>query len=351
MLWLFAQWLFLLGSIFLFSRCAPSRGTAAAVWVAGLSLSATPFWRFHVERGQVYVLYAFLAALSYWLFLRRWRNAAFAAGLALGALAAMRTTFVFMAVPLLVFRKWRACAGLVCGLAALVLVCAPFAGISTWRSYARAMRLHEGDNLGINQPIGSLYRDRVIEGMDNLRSYMHSPPVNTSVQWFFRYRFQVDVTSGPLTLMMGAAVLSMALLTLLFRDRSPSPALIFMLGSLVVLVSEYFLPAVKPSYVNILWLLPLEFAVLEGRAVAALKRWKRLVALSLLLAGIYFNVAVFVHDGDALLAEALVLLAFLWTAYCLLQETPGRREGRGERAAESAVFLPEAGVALRLRRG
>ncbi|MBC7228949.1 MAG: DUF2029 domain-containing protein [Actinobacteria bacterium] len=320
--WLFVQWLLFLASVFLLSRCAPSRGIAAGVWIAGLLLSATPFWRFHVERGQIYILYAFLIALSFWLYMRRWRHAALASGVALGFLAALRPTFVFMAVPLLVFRKWRSCVGLACGLLALLLICAPFAGISTWESYVRAMRHHEGDNIGLNQPIGSLYRDRLIEGMDNLRSFLRTPIINTSVQWYFKYHFQKDVGSAFLALMMAAVVLLMTLLTLLFRDCAASTAVVYMIGSLTVLVCEYFLPAVKPSYVNVLWLLPLELAVLEYRAIVSLKRWKAGIALLLLLAGIYFNVAVFRYGGDALLAEALVLLAFLWTAFCLLQESP-----------------------------
>lgn len=341
--WLFAQWLMLLGSIFLFARCAPSRGLAAAAWLAGLLFSATPFWRFHVERGQVYVLYAFLAALSYWLYLRRGRNAAFAAGLALGALAALRPTFIFMAVPLLVFRKWKALAGLACGVIAMALLCLPLTGVSAWRSYAEAMRRHEGDNLGLNQPIGSLYGDREIEGMDNLRSYLDSAPVNTSVQWYFRYRLQMDMTSEPLAAMMAAAVLIIALSMMLFRDRAASVTVMYMLGSLTVLVSEYFLPAVKPSYVNVLWLLPLELAVLEGHAFALLRRWKQMVALLMMAAGIYFNVAVFWYKGDALLAEALVLLAFLWTALCLLQESPRAAcRGKVEAPAREAEATRES---------
>ncbi|NPV58098.1 MAG: DUF2029 domain-containing protein [Actinobacteria bacterium] len=339
-LWLMGQWLLLLASIYLFARCAPSRSVAALVWIAGLLLSATPFWRFHVERGQVYALYAFLVALSYWscMRLQARRSAAFAGGLILGALAALRPTFIFMAVPLLVFGKWRICAGMACGLVVLVLICAPFTGISTWRSYVRAMRQHEGDNIGVNQPIGSPYTDRVIEGMDNLGAYMQYPPVNTSVQWYFRYRFQVDVMGGPLVLMMAAAVLLLAFITLPFRGRAASMAAIYMMGSLTVLVSEYFLPAVKPSYVNILWLLPVEFAVLEGRSIASLKRWKWMAASLVLSAGIYFNVAVFRYGGDALLAESLVLAAFLWTALCLLQESPGKASGRRAASSEKQVL-------------
>jgi len=51
-IWLYVQWLLLLASIFLFSRCARSGEQARAIWIIGLLLSCTGIWRFHVERAR-----------------------------------------------------------------------------------------------------------------------------------------------------------------------------------------------------------------------------------------------------------------------------------------------------------
>jgi len=59
-LWFFAQWLLLLGTGWLWLRaCATSRARCvAALFFVGFTYTAA--WRLHAERGQAYVLLAFL---------------------------------------------------------------------------------------------------------------------------------------------------------------------------------------------------------------------------------------------------------------------------------------------------
>lgn len=105
-----------------------------------------------------------LAAPSSWLYTRPWRHAALESGTAPGAPAAPRPIFIFVAFPPLGFRKWKACAGLVAGLLALVLISMVVAGMPVWKSYARAMRCQENGSLSLTGPQGEEHEGRVSEG-------------------------------------------------------------------------------------------------------------------------------------------------------------------------------------------
>ncbi len=327
--WLFVQWLLLLASVFLFSRCGESAEEAKAVWIIGLFFAATPIWRFHVERGQIYVLFVFLVALSFWLSRRSWGYAPLLAGLALGALVSMRPTFAAMCLPMLFFRSWKLLAGLAVGLLVLLLLSAAIFGIPVWKSYAKAMRLHEGASLLRTQTDRFDYDYGRVEGMENLQEFMAFPDINTSVQSLLYRAFGVELRSGALALMLGAVLLLSAAYFLLSRGREVPLRVVLLAGSVLVLLCEYLIPGRKAYYGNILWLVPLSLLALDAGALLSLPRWRLQVAMFLLLAGVYFNAAIYWRQFDAALGEGMVMLFFLWTCASLIQASPARngREG------------------------
>lgn len=323
--WLYLQWLLLLASLLLFSRCARSGNQALAIWAVGLLLSATSIWRFHVERGQVYILYVFLIALSLWMSRRPWRYAALTGGLALGLAASLRPTLALMAIPLLVFRKWKLSAGLAAGLAFSVLLSALLFGAAAWRDYAGAMRHHERDNLGLAQTVSDKYAGMTVEGMDDLGSRRDFATVNTSVQWSLKRYYGTEVASGALLLMLGPLLLLLTLYLLGFRAREVSLETAYLAGAAAALLSEYFLPAVKPYYVNIMWLAPASLTILSAGALRSVSRRLRAAGMFLLIAGGLLTLCSFRVDDLAPLGEGLIVLFFLCTGACLVAASPARR--------------------------
>jgi hypothetical protein len=339
-MWLCAQWLLLLASLLLFSRCARSRDQALAIWIIWLFIAATPIWRFHVERGQIYILFVFLAALSFWLSRRPWRYAALWGGAVLGAAASMRPTLALVLLPLLFFRKWKLAAGLAAGLAFFLLLSVLISGVPVWKDYAGAMRHHEKDNLGLAQPESLERGYGLIEGMDNLREFMPFPHINTSLQWKIKEVFGADVRSGALFVMLGAVLLLAAAFLWWFRGRRVTLEAAYLAGFSIVLVCEFFIPAIKAWYANIMWIVPFSLVVLAAGEARLLPARQQAMGLFLLSAGALLAFSAFWLDYDALLGEGLITLFFVWTGACLVKASPCRDLEAGsppERLREAAA--------------
>lgn len=342
--WLALQWLFLLGCAFFVARTSGSREEASAAWILALLISISPFWRFHVERGQVYVLYAFLLLVAFWAASRNNRLLTRLSGPLLGLLATLRPTFVFFLVPLLVFRKWKLAGGMTLGIVATLIFFLPLAGVQTWKSYASAMEEHGKENLGLYKPLADPKRETEIEGMTNLASFMPFPAINTSVQLMAKRKLHKNLDSTDMGILMMIAITLGGLSLLPFRHRSPSLSLLFLLGSILVLVSEYFLPAVKTSYVNVLWLVPGEMMLLELNRMSGVSPWKKAVALVLLATAVSLNALVFSFSFNAIWAEALTLLTFIWFAFCCLSASPANEIGDGDVVIIKPVSQESRGI-------
>ncbi|MBE0429625.1 MAG: DUF2029 domain-containing protein [Thermoleophilia bacterium] len=116
--WLAAQWGLLLLALALFSRMAGTPAKARAVWISGLLVTASPFWRLHVERGQVIILFVFMLAAAAWVLHRHSRHSAAIAGVILGFTVALRPPMIFILLPMAIFREWRLLKGAAAGAAA-----------------------------------------------------------------------------------------------------------------------------------------------------------------------------------------------------------------------------------------
>jgi hypothetical protein len=321
-IWLYGQWLLLLASIFLLALCAKTRNQAKSIWIIGLFFSCTGIWRFHVERGQVYILFVFLAALALWLCRRPWKYAALWGGIALGITASMRPTLALMLLPMLAFRKWKLSAGLAAGLVIFVLLSVAIFGVPLWKDYSSAMRYHERDNLGLAQPISEDNATRYIEGTGYYGSYKEFPDINTSLQWFLKYNWDLNAKAQALSMMLAFVLLLAAAYLILFWKRDVSLETTFLAGFSIMLVAEFFLPAVKTYYFNIMWLVPLSLLAISVEEIGSIPRWQVAAGLFLLFTGVLLTFSLFWLDYEAWFGEGLITLSFVWASACLIKASP-----------------------------
>jgi len=184
------------------------------------------------------------------------------------------------------------------------------------------MRYHEKDNLFQAFPESFEQEYGTIEGMDNLQEFMPVTYINTSAQWFLKDNWNIDVTTSTLILMLGIVLLLMTAFLILFWKRDVSLETALLAGFTIMLVAEFFLPAIKTFYFNIMWLVPFSFLILEAQEIRSIPTQQKVVGLYLLFAGLLFSFSVFWKDYNAVLGEVLITLSFLWASACLIKASP-----------------------------
>ena len=143
LLWLLAQWLLLLGTGWRWLRVCATPGTRRLVALLVTGFTYTASWRLHAERGQAYVLLAFLFACWLTATLDPKRGGGFngfIGGCIAGFLVALRPPFILL-VPFLALHRRGQLAGAATGLLlgfGLPLLMNP----AGWTDYFSAMQTH-----------------------------------------------------------------------------------------------------------------------------------------------------------------------------------------------------------------
>ena len=98
-IWLIVQWILLLSSIYLLSKCTDSSWQFKLIWILGLVfISASFFWRLHAERNKLIIFFVFLYSFSYWLNKRSFKYKDYFSGFLLGFVTMLRPS-IFLPVP------------------------------------------------------------------------------------------------------------------------------------------------------------------------------------------------------------------------------------------------------------
>jgi len=252
-LWLFLQWLLLLGTGWLWLRgCGtPRQRRLAALFVAGFTYTAA--WRLHAERGQAYVLLAFLFAC--WLTAtldpkartRAW-GGGFAAGLIAGFLVALRPPFVLL-VPFLALHRRGQLAGAAAGLLlgfGLPLLMNP----AGWGDYFSAMETHsELYRNDVDPRPGPQGYPPAIEGIptDVLGNYAAIPYADFSAHALLRW---IGFAPFPALPLLFAVAAPFGFWLWLSRGQ-PAERLLPGLAAWFFL-TDLFLPAYRDSYNDVL---------------------------------------------------------------------------------------------------
>jgi len=115
-LWLLFQWLALLLSIFFLTADIKDKNNKILLSLSMLVIfSGAWFWRFHVDAGQLYIIYVMLFSASYYIMKKNNNSNSFISGLILGFLAGLRPNAIIFFIPLIVLRKIRVMLGVFLG--------------------------------------------------------------------------------------------------------------------------------------------------------------------------------------------------------------------------------------------
>ncbi len=255
MIWFIIQWLLLLISIFFFSHTTSNPITKKIIWIISLFfISSSFFWRLHIERGQVYILYVSLISMAYFFNSLKIKSNELWSGVIIGFAIVLRPPLILIPIVFLFYRNWKIIVGSIIGAFSTLSISLLFSGWEVWLSYFKAMQIHGVNHMKGIQQVISNYPYQNIEGINNLYGLANIPISDTSLQGLFK---SIGVIIPGNILML--AFLSILILTILYLWKQKiqlSKELIFLFGSLLVFLSDFFLPAARFSYNSVI-ILPL----------------------------------------------------------------------------------------------
>jgi hypothetical protein len=272
--WLFVQWALFLGMLYMLGRCMIV-GDRLVFWIVGLLLVGGSYaWRGHVERGQIYVVFAFLFACVIALALSHRSRATMVAGVLLGLLIALRPSYALVLIPFVMAVRWRFVLATALGLVVSVAVPAALFGVSIWQEYARAMAAQARLYLRWfdSVPQTASWYPKVIDGMHPADwNAVSLPGFDSSFANLANIAHVALASTAIYVCLLVTVTAYMVLLWLAGRGRRPRTGVLLLEGGMLVALAEFFLIATKYSYRDVT-LTPLVALVVINLGVPWLQR-------------------------------------------------------------------------------
>lgn len=334
LIWLLTQWGAFLFSVQVLIKQAPSSNKRKLVFALGLFFWNGLFWRLHIERGQFYIIYIALLSLAYLLLndssgsnqkQRLLKNVL--GGILIGYVAGLRLLFILVFVPFLLYRKWAVLVGGIVGGCAAVVQSSLIGGFAVWSGYFLAVsgitnQINLQRRIARPNAVESLSYPDVIEGMRNLTKSSNMPNASTSISSLLS-DVGIVIDSKLIVISLFFVLLGMVFLALtLLRKSKPSMSLIFLLGILMYLVTEFFIPIRRDTYNDIQWLLPLAIIAIETDTREFLTNQRILI----LLMGLFLSLGCFIWISSLHFLKVSVFLLLLYVSLSTL--TLLRRDNR-----------------------
>ena len=303
LLWTFLQYALLLLTVGLMYKAFGTSNkvhliTAFAVLAVIVSSGS---WRLHVERGQIYVIYAVLIA---GVFLAAHTRSHGTLGVLGAILVLSKPTYGLLLLPLVFHLTWRMLAG---GAVTIMLALVPFLflpdGFSSWAEYSEAMKIW-GANPGkgaIPPPVAMDYTyPAVIEGASNLADHHTMEAENGSITTIL-LTFGVgipDVAPYVLTLLL----IGIVLLPWWKQWRQLPATDLILLGSCFNTILMMLLPVLRFHYQFVMWTAPILYVLLK------IKEPRPEWTLGAIFAGLLVVGALELLPINVLLAEMILLV-------------------------------------------
>jgi hypothetical protein len=230
-----------------------------------LGLICSNNWLFNIERGQVYTLYAFILAFSYYSFQAKLRQAQWISGFVAGVLILLRPLAAVVGLAFLgkSERRW-----LIGNMMGFITGCLIFVAPNPylWKDYLKAMKAYSNFSIIDKNVLGKLEgpdNRAEIEGMNNLRVYKDFETGGLFPIYIY-FNLSGVILSLKYSLFIYAGIIAILLL-LFYRSRHHSLDTdnLFLFGFLLYILTELFIVAPRPGYSLIQWIFPLYIIALK----------------------------------------------------------------------------------------
>ncbi len=308
-LWFTLQWSILILSIVVMALAANAPVHARLIAFQGLFFVAgSYYWLLHLERGQVYIVYAFMIVLAYGVLKSGAAVREVAAGAILGILICLRIPAGAMLIPLAVYGRWRILKGAAIGFIIAVIITTAVCGPGVWHSYLRAMPALGATNrasLGESDRYYVVHEIRDVEGRPVTPKYWPIPTSKSSLQAIFDF-VGVRLPSGVYTIALFAMLGIATYVLKRHRIRRPDDSVLFLTGATLVMLVEILLPPNRWTYANVVWF-PLFSLIIIN--IDKVKKSTFMILLTGLILNNYFGfIAGGVTLGEWLVFVSIVML-------------------------------------------
>ena len=319
-IWLFLQWGALICSCLLLIKANLNNLKQKLLWITVLIfIFGNNFWRLHTGVGQIYVFYVLFLSLAYWISQKNIKHKDIIIGCLIGFTASIRLPIIVMILPMIIFKKFKVVTATLSGLCLSLFVFFIFTGQKAWGSYFSAMSTIGKMNLVAKQShnVDKFVMPTIIEGMNNLTIIPKVSFSNTSLQDLSKNILGFTINGSVL---IGICCLFLVLLSIMFnycyRTNNPKYKqfawdIFFLVGTLMILIVDFFIPAPRYTYNDIQFLIPL-FLVLKN---INFFNNKSISYICLLILGLFLTNGMFswiprgVQVGDFLFVSAMILVS------------------------------------------
>ena len=247
------------------------------------------FWRYHVNSGQIYVIYALLISIAWLLLNKLSKFNHLASGFIVGITSSLRPPFILLFIPFVIYRQYKFLLGGIIGILFSLSLSLMVVDVSIWKQYILAMSSMTGfvnlnKYLQINeQAVAStdIIYPQIVEGINatitNPLEYN-----NFWVSSIYDVLYSLEISNKPQILAIGFIIVItfLALYLIKYNFQYKNINFMFLYGTLMCLIGEFFIPVSRYSYYDIQLIVPL-FIIITRANIRQLIQNKLIVFLIL----------------------------------------------------------------------
>jgi hypothetical protein len=234
------------------------------IGIAGVFFFCTDIWFFNIAAGQAYILFAGSMCMLLYLISSGKAPAAALAGILVALVSYARPNFILFAAPLLFLSDRHFMVALMSS--GILLLIHAYINLPLWQDYFEAMSMHSGLHPGPSLLPQVVYYPDLIEGAaDSERIYVPGLAGIPTLRWTF---ISAGIHNRYVYLILYAIV--MIFTCWFFRKviRKKEPLSLSLIGFLLYIISEIFLPSIRGGYTLVQWIFPVAL-MLHSRKVTA----------------------------------------------------------------------------------
>ena len=326
LIWLVVQWAAFIGTVLIFFKTSNSQAQKNLVLIVGFLFANSMFWRFHVNSGQIYIVYVFLLAIAWLCLNKTGKQKEIVSGFFAGITASLRPSFLLFFLPFVICRKLYFLLGGILGILFSVILSFSVVDLFIWKKYAITMLGMTGYidiNTYANPKLQAIASNtvypQIIEGFDwNIRNPLENYLDNTSL---YDVLNAIDIPNKRNLLAIGFILTLIVISLYIFRYSLKHINIkhLFLIGTLVCLITDFFIPVGRFSYYDIQMILPLLIIVNLAEPQKLIKsKLTAVLAIGLLLSVVGFLVV----PRALFFSVFLIMLYLICTSFLIWERSP-----------------------------